>query len=79
MSGHLAGAGLDVFAEEPLPPGSPLRELPNVVLTPHSAGSPMEDVSIMARHAFDNILTFLAGGEIRPADLIVAPARRDAS
>lgn len=73
-AGHLSGAGLDVFAEEPLPPVSPLRELPNVVLTPHSAGSPMEDVAIMARHAFDNILTFLDGGAIRPADLIVAPA-----
>jgi phosphoglycerate dehydrogenase-like enzyme len=74
-SGHLAGAGLDVFAEEPLPPGSPLRELPNVVLTPHSAGSPMEDVAIMARHAFGNIEAFLAGRQLRPADVIVPPAR----
>jgi phosphoglycerate dehydrogenase-like enzyme len=74
-SGHLSGAGLDVFAEEPLPLGSLLRELPNVVLTPHSAGSPMEDVAIMARHAFDNIVAFLAGRAIRPADLIVAPGR----
>jgi D-3-phosphoglycerate dehydrogenase len=74
-SGHLAGAGLDVFAEEPLPAQSPLRELPNVVLTPHSAGSPMVDVAIMARHAFENIEAYLAGRQIRPADLIVAPAR----
>lgn len=74
-SGHLSGAGLDVFAEEPLRPGSPLRDLDNVVLTPHSAGSLMEDVAIMARHSFDNMLAFLAGRSIRAADLVVAPER----
>ncbi|WP_207482907.1 D-2-hydroxyacid dehydrogenase [Arenibaculum pallidiluteum] len=36
--GRLAGAGLDCFHEEPLPPGSPFWTLPNVVVTPHSAG-----------------------------------------
>lgn len=38
-SGHLGGAGLDVFAEEPLPAASPLWDLPNVIVTPHSSGT----------------------------------------
>ena len=38
-SGHLAGAGLDVFVDEPLPAASPLWSMANVLLTPHCAGS----------------------------------------
>ena len=37
-SGRIRGAGLDVFAEEPLPPDHPFLQLSNVVATPHTAG-----------------------------------------
>ncbi|MEX2143672.1 MAG: D-2-hydroxyacid dehydrogenase [Anaerolineales bacterium] len=37
-NGHLAGAGLDVFPEEPLPADSPLWAMPNVIISPHVAG-----------------------------------------
>jgi phosphoglycerate dehydrogenase-like enzyme len=38
QEGRLAGAGLDVFEKEPLPPESPLYRMENVIITPHSAG-----------------------------------------
>lgn len=37
--GWIAGAGLDVFSEEPLPPDSPLWDMPQVIITPHYAGA----------------------------------------
>jgi D-3-phosphoglycerate dehydrogenase len=44
-----------------------------VVLTPHAAGSVVDDIALMANHAFANITRFLAGGGIPAADLVVDP------
>ena len=38
QQGRIAGAGLDCTVEEPLPAGSPLWDVPNVLITPHTAG-----------------------------------------
>lgn len=51
---RIAGAGLDVFDQEPAPPGNPLFTLDNVVLTPHLAGPTADNVIARFRNAFDN-------------------------
>jgi D-3-phosphoglycerate dehydrogenase len=59
--GHLAGAALDVFTAEPLPPGSPLRHARGMVLTPHSAWYSPEALRQLPRHAALNMSQLLAG------------------
>ena len=54
-SGALAGAGLDVFDQEPPPPDNPLFGFDNVVLTAHLAGPTFESNTARVRNAFDNV------------------------
>lgn len=60
-SGHLAGAGLDVFEVEPLAKNSPLRGLENIVLAPHSGGSTVEAEARVTVIVGDNLLRVLDG------------------
>jgi phosphoglycerate dehydrogenase-like enzyme len=60
-SGKIAAAGLDVFEEEPLDPGSPLASMDNVVLTPHLAASSEEAMERMAVQVAEGVLKVLNG------------------
>ncbi|MEM7046566.1 MAG: hydroxyacid dehydrogenase [Pseudomonadota bacterium] len=60
-AGGIAGAGLDVFAREPLPPDDPLRTLDSVLLTPHQASLTVECLQAMARVSAQNCLDALTG------------------
>ncbi|MHA7685666.1 hydroxyacid dehydrogenase [Cupriavidus sp. PET2-C1] len=60
-AGKLFGAGLDVFEREPLPVTSPLAALPNVVLSPHQAGSTQEALADTASQCATQVIDVLAG------------------
>jgi len=60
LSNQIAGAGLDVFSTEPLPPHHALTKLDNVVLTPHSAGVTPEALDAGLKMAVDNVRIFFA-------------------
>jgi len=61
QNGMIAGAGLDVFANEPLPLDHPLRSIENVVLSPHTAAMVPEATLAGLAMAVDNVANFLQG------------------
>jgi D-3-phosphoglycerate dehydrogenase len=70
--GRIAGAGLDVFHDEPLKPGDPLLTHESVVLSPHNAGQTVEVIRDGLLRAVVNVENFLRG---QPTDVVVAPVR----
>jgi phosphoglycerate dehydrogenase-like enzyme len=64
-AGKIAGAGLDVYDEEPLPADHPLRRLPNTVITPHLGYVTEETYQIFYSQALEDVRAFLAGAPVR--------------
>jgi phosphoglycerate dehydrogenase-like enzyme len=65
QSGRLGGAGLDVTTPEPLPAASPLWDLDNVIITPHTSGSSPKLMERAVALWIDNLKRFLAGEPLR--------------
>jgi phosphoglycerate dehydrogenase-like enzyme len=61
QGGHIAGAGLDVFEQEPTPPTNPLLAMDNVVVTPHGICFTDECMHGLAESAFRAVLEVAAG------------------
>ena len=66
-SGHLAGAALDVYEQEPLPPDHPILSCDQVVLTPHNADQTPEGMELLNQGVVDNVIAFLEG---RPRNVV---------
>jgi phosphoglycerate dehydrogenase-like enzyme len=66
-SGHIAAAGLDVFAQEPVPAGDPLLTLDNVVLSPHVAWNTPEATALLLDTAIGNLERFYEG---KPVNIV---------
>jgi len=65
QSGHLAGAYLDVFEREPLDPASPLWDMPNVLISPHTASHSLGQNEAIFEIFLDNLARFRAGQSLR--------------
>ena len=70
IDGRIAGAGLDVLAQEPTPRDNPLWQLNNVVITPHQSGISQESVTRSAAFAFANVRRAVLG---EPIQSLVVP------
>jgi len=64
-AGTIAGAGLDVFDNEPLPADHPLRSIPSTVLTGHTGYVMQENYALGYAQAVEDIAAWLAGDPIR--------------
>jgi phosphoglycerate dehydrogenase-like enzyme len=70
----IAGAGLDVFDQEPLPPDHPFRQLDNTVLMPHAGYVTEAQYRVRYRDTVEDVAAYLAGAPVR----VLNPAAREA-
>jgi phosphoglycerate dehydrogenase-like enzyme len=64
QAGHVAAAGLDVFAVEPLAPDHPLWTMPQVLVSPHYSGETVNQSSLPAERFTRNLRSWLAGRDL---------------
>jgi len=64
QEGRIAGAGLDVFEQEPFRPENPLAAMPNVVLTPHISAGTRDALKTKMRSLFQNVQRFFRGEDL---------------
>jgi phosphoglycerate dehydrogenase-like enzyme len=70
-SGHIAGAAVDVFDEEPPPKDHPLLHMDNVICTPHTASTARQDPRKSVQRWLDNILKLHRGEELPAGDVVL--------
>jgi phosphoglycerate dehydrogenase-like enzyme len=74
-AGRIAGAALDVYSTEPLPPDAPIRALDNVILLPHIGYVARENWRKIYGDALEDIEAFMGGKPLRPLNEPASPRR----
>lgn len=74
-SGHLAGAGLDVFETEPLPATSPLLAAPNTLFSPHSASASGRSAQRLSHWTIGDAIEYLASGSVTHGSIVIQVSR----
>ncbi len=75
QAGAIAGAGLDVFDQEPLPPDHPFKQLDNTLLMPHAGYVTEEQYRVRYRDTVEDIAAYLRGVPLR----VLNPKARETS